>query len=220
MHDRSDGAPSALDAWLENATQGLSNEARERIRVEISDHYESALEAATARGDSAHAARLSAIRSLGDPAEARRSFRRTNLTRFQEALVRDHRGRPSRGVLMLHLTLLALGLGAVAGFPESATQETVGAVSVGLMVAAIAVIHVLAPRAYGRGRVKTAVMAGAVAHWLLYCALCVGVPRSTGGVTWPYAAAFYTAILAVLLGLYLPLLGKAWRLDSRKSSAP
>jgi len=200
--------PPRLEAWLEIATHGLCDEARRRIRSEISDHYESALEAATVSGIPTRAAEDSALSTLGDPAEAGRSLRRTNLTRFQAALVRDHRGRPSRGVLVLHLAILASGVGSVVAFAEPWAHPVVGSLALVLMAAATAVMHLVAPRSYERGHVKTAVLASALAHWAFYAAICVGLPFSTGVATSPFAAAFYGVILLLLLALYVPLIGK------------
>lgn len=220
MNDQAANDPTGLEEWLEVATRGLCADARERVRREISDHHRSALEAALEAGASADAARHSALGSLGDAREVGRGLRRTNLTRFQAALVRDHRGRPSAWTLMLHLALLALGIVVFAAFAETVAQRTVGAASLALIVLAIAVMHVVAPRSYRRGKVRTAIMASAVSHWLLYASLCVGLPFCTGGGPGRDVGLFYAAVLALLLALYLPLIGKVRRLDPRPGSMP
>lgn len=209
-----------LDAWLEVATRGLCDDAGRRIRSEISDHYESALEAARANGAPTRAAEDTALSTLGDPALAARSFRRTNLTRFQAALVRDHREQPPRGVLILHFAILAAGIAVVSAFPESPAHRRIGLGALALMTVSILLFHHLAPRSYERGSVKGAVMASALAHWLFYAATCVGLPLCTGAETAPYAAAFFGAVLVLLLVLYVPLLAKVRRCDSPQGAQP
>jgi hypothetical protein len=220
MNDDRTSLPPDVEGWLEVAARDLCDDARERIRREIADHYRSALEAATEAGAPVPAAHLQAMRVLGDPAEVRRGLRRTNLTRFQAALVLEHRGRPSRRVLVLRLALLALGVGFVAAFAPSPAGTAVGVVALGLIVLAIAVMHALAPWAYRRGRIRTAILASAVSQWLFYCALCVGLPYCTGKGPVPYAQVFYAAVLVLLLALFLPLLGKVRRLDADEATLP
>jgi hypothetical protein len=69
-----------FEAWLATATHGLAPDAAERIRLEIGDHYHSAL--------AAGASSAQALTTLGDPQQANRDYRRVFLTEKQAAFAR------------------------------------------------------------------------------------------------------------------------------------
>jgi len=66
-----------LDGWLEQATQGFPDEARQRIREEIEDHYLSGVCYYQERGESEEEASQNAIADLGDVRDVRRAFHDT-----------------------------------------------------------------------------------------------------------------------------------------------
>ena len=66
-----------LDGWLAQATQGFSDETRQRIREEIEDHYLSGVSHYQARGKSEEEAHRSALAELGNRRDARRAFHDT-----------------------------------------------------------------------------------------------------------------------------------------------
>ncbi|QDU68050.1 hypothetical protein [Engelhardtia mirabilis] len=209
--------PIELRHWLEQATHGLSDEARQRVGREIEDHFRSALEAASAEGLDPSLARRRALDALGDPAAAARDFRRTNLTRFQSRLLEGHCGRPRWPVLALHLGLVALGVWLTAALSGPEGPSLVAKVSVVSMAVAAAVIHLVAPWLFDRGRKGLAVLSSGLAQWLLFASLCVGVPRGLDVPPQPLAAWFYAAVLLVLLVLYLPAVSKARHLGPEQA---
>jgi hypothetical protein len=70
----------ALTFWLQAATDGLVDPARERIHAEIEGHYSEAVAAHMADGLAETEARTAAILELGDAEAASKRFRRQHLT--------------------------------------------------------------------------------------------------------------------------------------------
>ena len=77
-----------LEQWLEVATHDLCESATERVRAEISEHYQSAVEAAGAAADPLDVERQ-AVAALGDARTANRDYRRVLLTESEAKLLRD-----------------------------------------------------------------------------------------------------------------------------------
>lgn len=75
--------------WLEFATKGICQEGKERIRDEISAHYEDALHDALQQGLTKTEAHLAAMESLGDPRKAGRAFRRSYLSEREAKWVEE-----------------------------------------------------------------------------------------------------------------------------------
>jgi len=73
--------PYTFDAWLNAATRGLCDHARERIREELKDHYLDAYDALIEDGITGAEAR--AVSELGSPKKARRRFKKIYLTIMQ-----------------------------------------------------------------------------------------------------------------------------------------
>jgi len=72
-----------LPEWVDAATRGLADEARERIRQEVEGHYVDALRHNLESGLSAVAAHRAAVAGLGNVRHARRAFRRVYFTKRQ-----------------------------------------------------------------------------------------------------------------------------------------
>ena len=69
-----------VSEWIDCATRGLCEDARERIRKEIEAHYEEAVSEYRENGGTLKESHKAAIRSLGSPERARRVYRKTYLT--------------------------------------------------------------------------------------------------------------------------------------------
>jgi hypothetical protein len=80
---------SGLDDWLKEATRKLARESAATVRREITEHYESAREAAMATGNSAEEADRNAVNSLGDPKTANCLYREVLLTSAEAGLLRQ-----------------------------------------------------------------------------------------------------------------------------------
>ncbi len=99
--------PILID-WLDTATRGLCDDAKARIRAEVSDHFEAAMSAAVANGDTRLDAALRAREELGCPSAARRRFHESNLTLWEEGQIAQIEGpAPRRG--KLYSTLAVIG---------------------------------------------------------------------------------------------------------------
>jgi hypothetical protein len=80
---------SALEIWIKQATRDLSTDSAARVRTEILEHYELALEAALSAGSTAEAADQIAVTVLGDAATANRQYRQVLLTSAEARLLGD-----------------------------------------------------------------------------------------------------------------------------------
>ncbi|MBX7258143.1 MAG: permease prefix domain 1-containing protein [Candidatus Hydrogenedentes bacterium] len=72
-----------VNQWVEAATRGLCDEARDRIAADIRRHVCEAMTEYETQGQSPEEALNAAIQQLGDAKNARRGFKRTNLSRFE-----------------------------------------------------------------------------------------------------------------------------------------
>jgi hypothetical protein len=181
---------TALETWLQDATRCLSKDSAARVRSEIQEHYESALEAAAGNGASAKEADQMAIAALGDAKLANRQYRRVLLT-SKEARMLQAGSREAlfvcsrrRGSLLLVTALTALpatGGAFLAGFTAVACALLVVAIGTGFVIAA-PILPVYTPlRARFFRCAKWAVMLGAVGFafgpnvlkwsWLLFSCL-------------------------------------------------
>jgi hypothetical protein len=78
-----------LELWLKQATRCLAKDSAARVRTEILEHYEAALEAAIGDGATHEAAERMAVTALGDARTANREYRRVLLTSAEAKLLRD-----------------------------------------------------------------------------------------------------------------------------------
>lgn len=72
-----------LDQWLEDATRGLCEEAKGRVRAEVTEHYRDGYESGRAEGKTPMQAHAAAMAALGDARKARREFRKSYLSAGQ-----------------------------------------------------------------------------------------------------------------------------------------
>jgi hypothetical protein len=72
-----------LAGWLEIATDGLEDPARQRIAIEIEGHYAEAVNAHLAAGEPELSAQAKAVAELGDPQEAALKFQKNHLTEIE-----------------------------------------------------------------------------------------------------------------------------------------
>ena len=80
-----------LEAWLKQATCGLSIDSAARVRTEIQQHYESAANANLARGANPEVADRAALASLGDAKTSNRQYRQVLLTASEARFLREAR---------------------------------------------------------------------------------------------------------------------------------
>jgi hypothetical protein len=189
----------ALDDWLRVATRGMSERSTTRIAEEIREHYLASLDSGL--GPDA------AVERLGDPATARRAFRRAYLTSFQEKLVKDYRGRPPAWRLAIYVLLFLLAVGVAVWGPRTAAQRAIGAALVVWMLAALACAGFVVGRLYERGRERVAILLGALGDFALYVGLIVGSRFVIGNAS-AAITGFFGGIFVLLLALYLPLVRK------------
>jgi len=78
-----------LEMWLKRATLHLSRDAVAQVRTEISEHYDDALESATAGGASVDEGDHVAMAALGDAGVANREYRKVLLTSGEARLLRE-----------------------------------------------------------------------------------------------------------------------------------
>lgn len=102
-----------LIEWLDTATRGLCADAKSRIRAEVSDHFDAAIAAGVANGDTRLDAALRARAELGCPNAARERFLNSNLTAWEERQIAQIEGRapmPSPGRRKLWIALTVIGV--------------------------------------------------------------------------------------------------------------
>lgn len=87
-----------LKEWLSDATYGIGAIGRKRIREDIIVHFESARAAALRDGASDDEAVRRAVASLGNADEARRHFKRTQLTNVDEVMLKKRLWSANRAV--------------------------------------------------------------------------------------------------------------------------
>ena len=80
-----------LEAWLKQATCGLSANSASRVRTEIQQHFESALQANLARGATEEGAGRAALASLGDARTSNHQYRKVLLTASEARFLRESR---------------------------------------------------------------------------------------------------------------------------------
>jgi hypothetical protein len=109
----------SLAEWLNTATEKLSLPAKERIKLEITSHFEDALESYMAEGLNEPDAQAKALADLGDARSAARRFQREHLTESDVRRIKHNLGWNSGWRRRLNV-LSSLGLGAafVLVFPD------------------------------------------------------------------------------------------------------
>jgi hypothetical protein len=80
---------TALDTWLARATRQLSADSAAQVRAEITQHYESAREAALSSGAAPDEADRTALAALGDAKAANRQYCRVLITRTEARQLRS-----------------------------------------------------------------------------------------------------------------------------------
>lgn len=80
---------TALDGWLEEATCQLAKDSAARVRSEIPEHYELALETARCQGATAGEAERLALAALGDAGIANQQYRQVLLTSAEARMLRE-----------------------------------------------------------------------------------------------------------------------------------
>lgn len=158
---------SALESWLAQATKKLSRESSEKVRREITEHYESAREAAVRNGVSEEEAERTAVAALGDAATANCQYRKVLLTTAEAKMLRESNwessffcSRPWLKWLLLGIPLATLLGGAWEirhGRIEAARDMILAAIG----MSALFLLPYLPIYTPGRGRIARA------AKWFL-----------------------------------------------------
>lgn len=117
---------TALEQWLVRATRCLSQESRTKVRSEILDHYGASRDEAIGSGATLQEAEATALRALGEPAEANRLYRQSLLTSSEARLLREGNwevraicSRPVLRWLVLALPVAVFLAGIIALFCRS-----------------------------------------------------------------------------------------------------
>lgn len=209
-------APSLVESWIETATRGLAETARQRVQEEILDHVLEAVEAGMAEGLEPELAVERAVAGLGDPERAGRALRRTNLRPWEAKLVGDLAKPQPRWTLALYLAGLPAFVAVNLGLTGGAAVSLVFFAALAGMVAGIAARFWLARRLARRGSLRAALMADVFGPWLYYAGLVVG-SNLIAGRNEVAAPALYLAILAGCVGLVVWLWPKLGRSPSGPS---
>jgi hypothetical protein len=163
-----------VESWIDVATRGLAETARQRVREEILDHVLEAVDDATAAGLETERAVERAVAGLGDPERAGRALRRTNLRPWEAKLVGGLARPQPRWVLALYLAGLPAFVVVNAGLPEGAAGALVFGVALASMVLGIGARFWLARRLARRGSLRAALVADVFGPWLYYAGMVVG----------------------------------------------
>lgn len=227
--------------WLQRATEGLSDDARTRIREEITDHFHQALDAGRAAGLNNAAAARNAVEQLGCPEAAYRAFRRTYLSRWQGYLFHRFIEPPPRFpsseisvILPTELTshwdpmkrerslrpLLATALTVLAAL-QLTISGSLSALGIGfltLMAATAVAFRFVVPGLARRGRERDAVALGTIAEVCLWACWLLAPALDRSPTLEPRLR--IAAIFAVVwIFVYLPLLAKLGN-RARPASVP
>jgi len=203
--------------WLEFATKGICQEGKERIRDEISAHYEDSLHDALQQGVTQIAAHIAAMESLGDPNKAAKGFRRSYLTEKEAEWLGQAKapmsGRFSVGVYWFVL-YCGFGLGLRAVDEVRALLGFVGFAS--SIVLYVWVMRRVAPHAARSGRFRV--------YYLLRCLVMLPLPMFAvltmqfgGQMSARHAVLVDACVLICLALLFLVVSGKT---DRKLRSVP
>jgi hypothetical protein len=111
MSARNQNPNPNLANWLIIATETLCLPAMQRIKLEITSHFEDAVESGLAEGWSETDAEVKALADLGDPRSAAQRFQKEHLTGHEVGLIQEKFCRNRRGIFW---TLMVEGAGLVA----------------------------------------------------------------------------------------------------------
>jgi hypothetical protein len=195
-----------LKPWIDVATRGLSDEAKARISEEVGAHFADAIEAGIQRGLTEEQAAREAVASLGSAWRAHLAFRRTYLTDFQARTLHHLRDDPWTNVLRCALFVFFVGAAVLFLPREDTTVQRIRiALLVVLTLAAVA-RAVVVPLLFRRARERSAVVAAAVAEFLLWTSFALsGIPTLERGY-------WILPLFGLLIGIgYLPIALKVHR---------
>jgi hypothetical protein len=111
-------ANPALETWLTMASRDLCKESRQRIREEVTDHYEQAVEKDLGEGKPAKEAAERALANLGSPKKANREYKRNHLTAWQKMNIDQFVGL-RRSWYLLSLILVIVGYQALTAWQQT-----------------------------------------------------------------------------------------------------
>ncbi|MBI5092055.1 MAG: hypothetical protein HZB26_06370 [Candidatus Hydrogenedentes bacterium] len=101
-----------FQAWLDEATRDLCDEARARVERELLAHYEDAVRSAIASGATEADAHAEVLARLGDADAARKGYNDAHLTRDEESALKDRLAISGRQFLFQLTALVAVSLNA------------------------------------------------------------------------------------------------------------
>jgi hypothetical protein len=168
-----------LNDWLQQATRGLAKDSAAQVRIEIREHYESAVMIAINHGATAEEAHRSALTALGEAKDANCQYRKVLLTSAEAKMLREGNWEahaicfhPWLKGLLLALPVLALAIAAASFLTGASTLAwtlLAGGTAMGLILTAPFLLPIYTP---SRGR------AFRYAKWLIILAVF-------GLVFWP-----------------------------------
>jgi hypothetical protein len=130
---------NGLENWLAQATRGLSTDSAAQVRAEISEHFESARDAAIHEGALGDEADRRALDALGDAKAASCEYRQVLLSKAEAKLLRQGNwearavcARPWLKGLAIAVPLAVLAAGAASHSPYAIA----GGVAAGFLLAA------------------------------------------------------------------------------------
>jgi hypothetical protein len=114
---------NSLEAWLDIATRGLCDAAKERVRAEVAQHFNSTKETFIRDGLDETSAIVNALESLGNANHARKRFNRFYLTAQQFGLIRAIADGHTKTFRLLFLGMYVLGLTSFAYLVQTSNSR-------------------------------------------------------------------------------------------------
>jgi len=173
--DAKASAQSSLDKWINEATRLLCASAKQRVRREVTSHYEAARAQLLGNGSSEHEAEAHALETLGDAKLAWRNFCRAYFTTAEVDMIRNFYLRPwglkarafTAFISTVILTVLIYRIATILATPATADWQDVRLIGSMLMVVGYAPLVVI-----GRGYPRVALTLHLTLWHLAF--LCMG----------------------------------------------
>lgn len=171
---REPGVRESLELWLQSATAGLSAEAADRVREEVTDHVLSAVEEGVGKGlDEAETGRL-AVEALGDPDRSGRALRRANLRPWEAKVIGSLAEPQPWWTQLMYWGLIPAFVALNLRHLESPGKIVLFAACVAGLLGGLAARFYLARRLARGGRLRAALVADVFGPWVYFAALVVG----------------------------------------------
>lgn len=167
-------AHERLDLWLQAATAGLSDEAAERVRDEVTDHVLSAVEEGAAQGLGEDVAARLAVEALGDPERAGAALRRANLRPWEAKVIGSLREPQPWWTQLMYWGLIPAFVALNVRHLDSPSRVVLFAACVAGLLGGLAARFYVARRLARAGSLRAALVADVFGPWVYFAALVVG----------------------------------------------